>query len=131
MAVINLNHVNIRAPQPLLDRVRDFYVEVVGLKEGDRPNVGIAGYWLYAGDAAIVHLMDSAFRGLGDGDLAAETSYVDHFALTCTDVDATEEKLKSLGVDYRRNDAPQHGFSQLIMKDPAGVGVELNFPHSL
>ena len=130
MPVVGLNHINIRAPRTLLDEIRDFYVQVAGLREGERPDVPIAGYWLYAGDHAVVHLMDSAFRGLNEDDLAADASPVDHFALTCRDIEAEETRLKKLGVDYRRNDSPEFGFSQLILKDPTGLGVELNFPHS-
>ncbi len=129
MAIKNLNHVNIRAPQPLLDRVRDFYVEVVGLEDGERPDIPIPGYWLYADGAPIVHLMDSAYRGLEDDALSVGTSHLDHFALTCTDLEGTEARLKDMNVDYRRRDAPEHGFSQLFLTDPTGLGVELNFTH--
>ena len=130
MTVINLNHVNIRAPLPLLDEIRDFYVDVVGLREGDRPGMAVKGYWLYAGDQAVVHLMDSAYRG-DDGDrLAVGTSHLDHFALTCAGLGETEERLKKLGVGYRKNERPEFGFTQLFLQDPTGLGVELNFPHS-
>lgn len=128
MPVKDLNHINLRAPQPLLDEIRDFYVDVVGLREGERPDVPIAGYWLYAGDRAIVHLMDSAYRGMDGNELAAGASHLDHFALTCSDIEDMEEKLKNLGVEYRRNDMPQYGFRQLLLRDPTGMGVELNFP---
>ncbi len=130
MPIHDLNHVNIRAPQPLLDEIKDFYVDVVGLKQGERPNAGIAGYWLYAGDRAIVHLMDSAYRGLDENALSPGTSHLDHFAMTCTDIEGMEAHLQGLNADYRRRDSPEYGFSQLILKDPTGMGVELNFPHS-
>lgn len=129
MTVVSLNHINIKAPQALLDEIRDFYVNVVGLAEGQRPNISIKGYWLYAGESAIVHLMDSAYRGGDDSLLSVGTSHLDHFALTCRDIDATEARLKSLGVEYRRNDRPEYGISQLFLEDPTGMGVELNFSH--
>jgi extradiol dioxygenase family protein len=49
-----IDHINIATGK--LTETRDFYVEALGLKEGPRPEVGIQGCWLYAGDRAIVHL---------------------------------------------------------------------------
>ena len=129
MPVENLNHINIRAPHPLLKEVRDFYVDIIGLREGERPAIPIDGFWLYAGDNAIVHLLDSAYRGLDENALAVGTSHLDHFALTCTDIAGTEARLQELGVEFRRNDFDDYGFSQLFLNDPTGMGVELNFPH--
>jgi catechol 2,3-dioxygenase-like lactoylglutathione lyase family enzyme len=40
-----------------LERSRDFYCDVLGLENGDRPPLGFPGYWLYSGGAATVHLM--------------------------------------------------------------------------
>ena len=37
MAAIGLDHYNIRAPSPLLEELRDFYVSTVGLRVGPRP----------------------------------------------------------------------------------------------
>jgi hypothetical protein len=56
MAINGLNHFNIIAPAELMETVRDFYINVVGLSEGYRPDFGIAGHWLYAGDAPVLHL---------------------------------------------------------------------------
>jgi len=130
MPVADLNHINIKAPMSLLDNVRDFYINAVGLNNGSRPDIPIQGYWLYAGDKPIVHLMEVADL---DGTVLngkSTTGHLDHVAFTCTDISATEEHLDSLGIEYRRNDFHQYGFSQLFMKDPTGLGVELNFPHN-
>ena len=44
MGVLAFNHFNLRAPKPLLEEVRTFYVDVVGLAEGFRP--AVPGPWL-------------------------------------------------------------------------------------
>ena len=49
-----IDHVNIATPD--LKTTRDFFVDVLGLEEGARPDFGLPGYWLYAGGRAIVHL---------------------------------------------------------------------------
>ena len=41
MSVVGLNHFNISAPAELIEEVRDFYVEVLGLTVGDWPNFAL------------------------------------------------------------------------------------------
>ena len=124
MAVAGLNHFNICAPPELMRRVRDFYVDVIGLTEGYRPDFGIGGHWLYAGDSPVLHLME---RG---GDASQErgtASYLDHVALTCTGLEEVQKRLERLQLKYERREFPAFGFAQLVLVDPAGLGVELNF----
>ncbi|NOJ43064.1 hypothetical protein HCN58_26410 [Bradyrhizobium sp. WSM 1791] len=40
-----------------LERTEDFYCDVLGLENGDRPPLDCPGYWLYSGGTATVHLM--------------------------------------------------------------------------
>ena len=56
MSVVSFSHYNLRAPRELLDTLRAFYVEAVGLKPGPRPPFTRFGYWLYAGEQAVLHL---------------------------------------------------------------------------
>ncbi len=122
MAIEGLNHFNLRAPQPLLGLIRDFYVEVVGLVEGDRPDFGVPGHWLYAGGHAVVHLLESE-----SSDATTATGVLDHIAFTCNDLGAVEQRLETAGVDYQKREFPHFGLSQLFLNDPSGLGVELNF----
>ena len=50
MAVRGFDHYNLRAARPMLDELRDFYRDVVGLTVGDRPPFRRFGYWLYSGE---------------------------------------------------------------------------------
>ena len=43
---MKLHHVNIKAPKELLEREKDFFCEVLGLQEGNRPDFSSSGYWL-------------------------------------------------------------------------------------
>jgi catechol-2,3-dioxygenase len=123
MPALGLNHYNIRAGQPLIGRVRDFYVDVVGLHEGWRPPFDFPGHWLYAGDAAVVHLVETS----AGQTTAPPPTTLDHVAFTCTGIDDFEAKLNSLGIAYRKAGVPGARVQQLFVKDPAGNGVELNF----
>ena len=40
-----------------LERTKNFYCDVLGLENGDRPPLDFPGYWLYSGGVATVHLM--------------------------------------------------------------------------
>ena len=58
MGVQALEHVTIRCAN--LKRTRDFYVELMGLTEGDRPQFPFRGYWLYLGGIPVVHLVEAS-----------------------------------------------------------------------
>ena len=126
MGVLAFNHINIRAPKPVLEEVRNFYLEVIGLTEGFRPNVPIHGYWLYLGDLPVLHLMEWSDPGTAP---KYERGYLDHVAFSCDGLEDFINKLKNLDVVYTRRDFDLSGgiFTQLEVTDPVGNGVELNF----
>lgn len=123
--VQGIDHVNLSAPAELLERVRRFYVEIIGLHEGPRPTFrsGSRGYWLYAGAEPIMHLTS---RGGGEA-AAQDTGWLDHIAFACSNLPAMRAKLDAAGVSYRIDVVDMPPQVQLFLTDPAGVGVELNF----
>lgn len=124
MPVTALNHYNLRAPRDLLDKLRTFYCDVVGLEEGARPPFQSFGYWLYAGETAILHLSEAR---ADEKRLAGAGNTFDHVAFTCNGRRAMEALLAQCGVVYERAEVPLTAQVQLFLKDPAGNGVELNF----
>lgn len=128
MPVRGIGHVNLRAPIETIERLRRFYIDVVGLSEGCRPvfRSGSRGYWLYAGDVAVMHL-SIARNG---GDSAQPAGVFNHFAFDCDDLDAMRARLDAAGVEYQADVMDKLQQTQLFLTDPAGVGVELTFTHS-
>lgn len=124
MRNLGLNHYNLRADRPLLDALRDFYCEVVGLRVGERPPIASFGYWLYAGDQGVLHL-SLARPGEAREPVAGGT--FDHVAFTCTGCAGFRALLESRGIAHRVAEAPDSGLVQIFFQDPAGNGVELNF----
>jgi catechol-2,3-dioxygenase len=124
MPVKSFNHFNLRADRELLGKLRDFYVNVVGLKVGPRPQFTFNGYWLYTGDLAVLHLVE-ALDAPGAGHTRQGT--FDHVAFSCTGLADFETHLGRTGVIYRRSQVPGTNIVQLFVKDPSGNGVELNF----
>jgi catechol 2,3-dioxygenase-like lactoylglutathione lyase family enzyme len=120
---MHIDHINIRAPAGLLDEVRQFYCAIFGLEEGFRPAFASQGYWLYAGERPIVHL------SLGGEAAAAPGSvHLDHVAFQTADLPAFTKTLDASGVPFRCNYIPEIDLTQLFFSDPAGTGLEVNFP---
>ncbi len=124
MATKGINHVNLRAPREVLDQLKDFYCEVVGLEIGPRPPFPAFGYWLYAGGRAVVHLYQASPHEVRQTNV--ETTF-DHVAFDCDDSEAVEARLRERGVRYDKTVVPASRQLQLFIVDPAGNKVELNF----
>jgi catechol-2,3-dioxygenase len=126
MPVTALDHYNLRADGPMLDRLRDFYRDVVGLTVGDRPPFRRFGYWLYSGERAVLHL---SLADDGEQRPAAVNTFA-HAAFNCTGRAELEQRLKALGIPYRTAQVPLLQIAQLFFRDPAGNGIELQFDAS-
>jgi len=124
MRVLGLSHYNLRAPRDLLDKLRAFYVEVVGLEVGHRPPFQTFGYWLYAGEQAVLHLGEAP-RDEGPADEGSRS--FDHAAFSCTGRSECETRLAQFGIKYEVAHVPHTDQVQLFFTDPAGNGVELSF----
>jgi catechol 2,3-dioxygenase-like lactoylglutathione lyase family enzyme len=131
MTVQALEHVTIRCAN--LKRTRDFYVEMIGLAEGDRPAFPFRGYWLYLGGIPVVHLVEASDNaGAWGRDLViprAEdgTGSFDHVAFRGGDFQAMRTRLQQAGVSFKERAVPGGRLSQLFVPDPEGVLVEINF----
>lgn len=104
-----------------LDETLAFYA-ALGLADGPRPDFGIPGAWLYAGDRPVLHI-------LGVEDMpAVRRGVIDHMAFTSEGLLAIATDLKRRGIRYAIIRTPRP-FSrwQLFLEDPNGVEVELDF----
>lgn len=116
-----------------LERTRNFYCDVLGLENGERPPLGFPGYWLYSGGVATVHLLGERKprEGIvvrGANARFENTGRFDHIAFAATDIDGVRKRLQSNNVTFREQTIPRTGGQQIFLYDPDGVGVELNFP---
>ncbi len=124
MSLTQLNHMTVRTDD--LEGTRDFYQDLLGLKAGPRPPLGFPGYWLYAGEHPVVHLVPKG-HGIGGGP-SADTGNFDHVAFTATGFAATRERLRRRGIRFREQDVPETPIRQIFLEDPNRVMIELNFP---
>ncbi len=114
---------------------RDFYCDVLGFVEGDRPPLDFAGYWLYLGDIPSIHIADRAAYtavvdeiGLAISPPAPGTGPLDHIAFKGIGFFDFQSKLDELGISFITNKVPGPGFWQIFLHDPDGIKIELNFP---
>lgn len=122
MPVRKLQHVNIRCANA--EVTKDFYVGLIGLTVGPRPPFASQGYWLYAGDEAVVHLVQ---KPAGEAKQGPGTGELDHVAFEGLDLAATRSALKARNYPYREAVVPRDNVTQLFVADPDGVLLELNF----
>jgi len=122
MPIAGFQHINTRSAD--VERTRDFYVRVLGLRVGDRPPFPSTGYWLYLGDHPIVHLVQ---RNPGDAAAHEGTGNLDHVAFSGLDPDATRAALTAAGIPFREAIVPRDGTLQIFVLDPDGIKLELNF----
>ncbi|NKZ37941.1 MULTISPECIES: VOC family protein [Oleiagrimonas] len=126
VAVACIGHINLRASETMIERLRAFYREVVGLREGPRPHFrsGSRGYWLYAGDRDVMHLTIDPH----DADVAPprDTAF-NHIAFACRGLSDTLLRLREAGIDFVVDQVDALQQVQLFLTDPAGTAVELTF----
>lgn len=119
MPIDRLDHVNLRTAQ--LDTMRGWYVDVLGLVDGPRPDFPFDGAWLYAGDVAVIHLVD-----------VPETAHheqlkLEHFAFAATDYSGFMAQMEKHGVKTDVRDVPGTTITQVNIWDPDGNHIHVDF----
>ena len=120
MAVTGLDHINIRTAD--LAATRAFFRDILGLTEGWRPDFGFPGAWLYAGAAAVVHLVEVA-----ETARPSAGSSLDHFAFAIDDYDDAKRRLEKAGIAYRSSEPAGSDIRQIFVTEANGVTFELNY----
>jgi pimeloyl-ACP methyl ester carboxylesterase/catechol 2,3-dioxygenase-like lactoylglutathione lyase family enzyme len=115
---MDLDHLNIRTVK-LAETVR-FYDELMGLLPGFRPPVQVGGAWLYNGQTATLHLIES-------GTSTVATGPVDHVAFASKGLAAFLSRLDSAGIPRIVRKIPETPYVQVQFLDPNRVMIEVNF----
>ena len=137
MALKTFEHVLILADD--VDKTKDFYVDILGLNIGYRPNFQFKGYWLYLDEnpkAACIHLAmrkqdtgQDYYIGKKD-DVKSGSGAIDHVAFNADDIEGMKAKLEKISIEYTHRKVPGFPLEQLFIMDPDGVKVELNYATS-
>lgn len=128
MPAQSLNHYTIKVRD--LERTKDFYQEVVGLKVGDRPPLPFPGYWLYCGGVPTVHLIGYRAEDPVIPDAPSDpapTGRLDHIAFSCDGLKEMRANLQARDIKFDERVLPRLNMTQLFYLDPDGISVECNF----
>ncbi len=128
MTIENFDHFTIRAAD--FDASKRFYEEALGLRYQERPGFAVAAALLFVGNEPLVNLFqaspeqEAAFAQQKD-DGQWRTGRFHHVAFWATGLPQFRERLAQKGVAGReRTLTDKH---QIIVKDPDGVEIEINF----
>lgn len=119
MAIDGMNHFTVLTQD--LEATRNFYIDILGLKEGYRPPLGFPGAWLYCGEQAVLHVI------AGRPMPKEAACVIDHMAFSGSNLSATTTRLKENGIPYELRKQADSGTWQLFCYDPSGARVELDF----
>jgi catechol 2,3-dioxygenase-like lactoylglutathione lyase family enzyme len=133
MPLLHLEHFLIQCADIMA--TRDWYVKVLGLREGEHPDFKFPVCWLYIGDKDVIHITQGGenvsanrMKYLGQQSEALHGSgVVDHVAFRCTGLKDMIAHLTALEVPFTKRQVDDQGLFQLFLIDPNGVKVELNF----
>jgi catechol 2,3-dioxygenase-like lactoylglutathione lyase family enzyme len=122
MSIGQLDHYNVSTRK--LKETIAFYEDVLGFKNGFRPQFSFPGAWIYSGDHPVLHLNDISGT---DKQQPGDSGVIDHVAFGSRGFEATKQHLDGKGVAYRINQVPNSTRWQLFFRDPNNVEIELNF----
>ena len=118
-----------------IEATRDWYVNVLGMRDGPHPDFGFPAHWLYLGDVPVLHLTQGGadvpqnrLKYLGQQSDATEgTGVIDHIAFRATGLPEMIAHLQKLKIEFQERQVDDQGLYQLFLFDPNGVKVELNY----
>ena len=118
--IVGMNHFTVIAEDAT--KTLDFYVGLLGLRVGPRPDLGFDGAWLY-GDApqALLHLY------FDRKPPAQRAGVIDHMAFSASDIKAVKARFDAANFKYDLRRQKDSGVWQLFTYDPNGAKVELDF----
>jgi len=122
MSVGVLDHYNVRTRK--LDETVRFYENVLGLKNGERPNFDFPGAWIYSEGRPVVHLVDIAPTSEPQ---KPDSGVVHHIAFVSRGFNEMKHALKAKGVWYDTREVPGGALWQIFVCDPNGIVIELNY----
>jgi glyoxylase I family protein len=117
MKVTRVLHVSLDVPG-VLEETKQFYADVLGLSEADRPDLGIPGAWEEIGDGAQLHLIDCEPPTSGHINPMAP-----HFCVGVEDLEDAVAELDARGIEHVR--VGEGLAAQVWVRDPAGNVIEL------
>jgi catechol 2,3-dioxygenase-like lactoylglutathione lyase family enzyme len=121
-----------------IEKTRDWYVRVLGLRVGPNPDFKFPVCWLYLGDKDVIHITEGGAavsenrkKYVGQESTATRGSgVVDHIAFRANGLREMLEHLRSLDIKFKQRQVNDQGLYQLFLFDPNGIKIELNYANA-
>lgn len=124
MRLVDINHVAIRTLD--LAKTNHFYTEILGMAFAPRPPMDFPGSWLQMG-GSMIHVVAGDAALDPEGRFTPGGAAVDHISIAAEGFDEYTETFARNGIDWRENAIPEAHIWQLMLRDPNGILIELNF----
>ena len=134
MTIDAFDHYTVRAND--IEAARRFYGEILGLRVEPRPGATIPAFLVFVGDQAMVHLfqasdeMQSVFGRMQPSDEEEaqwRTGRMHHVAFHAVGLADMRSRLQSAGIDFTERSLTAQDKHLLVLKDPDGVELEIQF----
>ncbi len=128
-----INHILLRTKN--LNKMVDFFIQVLELKKGYRPPFEFPGAWLWSGNKPLIHLSEinltdnrqTEYLGAQNNSTDTGTGIIEHIAFSGLDYPSLIERLKNEKLKFFERTIPVNEEHQVFIDGPEGLKVEIQF----
>lgn len=120
--ISSVHHIQITVPNELEDESKDFYCNVLGFSEIQKPEnlKKNGGAWYQVGNLQLHLSLESAGPDAGQSKR--------HICYLVDNIEEAETRCSELGVEVIEDKQPTPGWRRFYLRDPAGNRIELTQP---
>ena len=117
----SLDHITVITKD--LTKTKNFYVNILGMNiDHSRPPFKFDGIWLSLNKRAVVHVVVKEEHIIDENLLPT----LDHVAFRAKDLKNIKLNLKKNSISYEEKVTPDNKISQIFLKDPNGIKIEIS-----
>jgi catechol 2,3-dioxygenase-like lactoylglutathione lyase family enzyme len=127
----NILHISVKTAD--VPGTVEFYRDLLGMMEVDRPAFDFPGAWLATPPPTggiLIHLYGGKTALNASGVVPTGGGAIDHVAIGGVGFEEMRQKLMKSGKQWRQNIPPGTQLWQLFIRDPNGILIELTFDGS-
>jgi catechol 2,3-dioxygenase-like lactoylglutathione lyase family enzyme len=119
----SLDHITVLTEN--LELTKNFYIKILGMEiDNNRPPFKFEGVWLSLNRRAVVHIVVRSIHKVNEDSVPT----LDHIAFKAKNIINVKKHLKKNAIPYEEKITPDNKISQLFIKDPNGIKIELSKP---
>jgi len=121
MTISGIDHCNFATAKP--EETLHFYCNVLGFTNAPerRPAMNRDGTWILVNGYPAIHV------NFVDRQPSESGGVIDHIAFRATGIEHYERILQDNNISYRKSARSEINLTQIFLKDPNGIGIELSF----